>query len=144
MKGPIQSVEVSCLVHSTEDEGRLRRAMEGMLGLDASARSEELEGHHGNRIVRVSYSLTGDAASSAFSKLVSSLPLEARDELAGSLGATVDEHHALYLRLDKQALVSGRLALGGSESVRIRVKPRLFLMKEGTAEFYRDALGRGR
>lgn len=141
MESRIQSVEVSYLVHSTEDQQKLSRRLEEMLKMDVPGKADELEGHYGNKIVRVSYSMTGESASSFFANLVSSLPKEAKKELSRDLETMVDEHSALYLRLDKQSLVSGRLALGGAESVRVRVKPRLFLLRGGAAEFYRESLG---
>lgn len=131
MKGPIQSVEVSYLVHSTEDQQRIGKAVEKMLGMNAVANVEELEGHFGNKIVRVSYHLTGEEASFAFYKLASDLPSAAREELFGNLEKMMDEHSALYLRLDKQSLVAGRFEFGGGEVVRLRVKPRLFFLKGG-------------
>ncbi len=143
MKGPVQSVEVSYLVHMTEDKERLVKAVGRTLGLEAPGAEESLEGHHGNVIVRVEYHVTSDAASALFDRLVSALPAEAKREVASDLGTLMDEHSALYLRLDKQALVVGRLALGGEESVRVRVKPRLFALKGSALEFYRAAFGEG-
>jgi RNA binding exosome subunit len=144
LESKIQSVEISYLVHSTEDKKKLSRGVEEMLKMDVPWRTEELEGHYGNKIVRVSYRVTGESASSFFANLVSSLPEEAKKELSRDLERMMDEHSALYLRLDKQSLISGRLALGGADPIRLRVKPRLFLLKGGAAEFYRNALGVGR
>jgi RNA binding exosome subunit len=141
LESRIQSVEVSYLVHSTEDQQKLSRRVEEMLKMDVQGKADELEGHYGNKIVRVSYRITGGSASSFFANLASSLPEEVKKELSKDLERMVDEHSALYLRLDKQSLVSGRLALGGVESVRLRVKPRLFLLRGGAVEFYRESLG---
>jgi RNA binding exosome subunit len=141
LESKIQSIEVSYLVHSTEDQQKLSRGVEGTLKMDVRGNAEELEGHHGNRIVKVSYRMTGEWASSFFANLASSLPKEAKRELSRDIEGMMDEHSTLYLRLDKQSLVSGRLALGGAESVRLRVKPKLFLLRGGAAEFYREALG---
>ena len=141
MESRIQSVEVSYLVHSTEDQHKLSRRVEEMLKMDVAGKADELEGHYGNKILRVSYHMTGESASSFFANLASSLPEEAKKELSRDLERMVDEHSALYLRLDKQSLVSGRLALGGAESVRLRVKPRLVLLRGGAVEFFRESLG---
>lgn len=144
MKSLIQSFEVSYLVHSTESQERLEGAVKGALRTDAEAEVQELEGHFRNKILRVTYRLAGGAASSTFDNLLSGLSSAAKHELVQRLGDMMDEHMALYLRLDKQSLIAGRLTLGGDESVRVRVKPRLFLMKGGAAEFYRRALEGGR
>ncbi len=128
-------------MQSTEDEGRLERAVRDALELTAEPSVEALEGHFGNRILRVSYHLTGEEAALAFGSLADRLGPDTRKTILNGLQETVDEHSALYLRLDKQALVEGKVALGGGETVRVRVKPRLFLLGEGVDAFYRDALG---
>ena len=138
---PIQSLEVSYLMHSTEDPDKLASAVEKTLGINAAPTIEELEGHFGNRIVHVVYHLTGQAASSAFVELARGMPSSVKREVFRNIGDMLDEHSAMYLRLDRQSLVRGELALGGTEPVRVRVKPRLFLVKGGAAEFYRGILG---
>jgi RNA binding exosome subunit len=140
LTSPIQSLEVSYLVHSTEDEDRIGSAVESMLGIKVAPTREELAGHFGNRIVHVSCRLTGEAASSAFAGLARRLSPSAKKELVESLGETVDEHSTLYIRLDRQSLVKAELAFGGGEPVRVRVKPRLFQMKGRASEFFRRML----
>jgi len=127
-------------VHSTEDKERIDSAVEDTLGIKAPMTTEELAGHFGNRIVHVSCRLTGGAASSAFMGLAQRLSSSARKELVGSLGETLDEHSTLYIRLDRQSLVKGEIALGGREPIRVRVKPRLFQMKEGATGFFKRTL----
>jgi RNA binding exosome subunit len=137
MKGPIQSVEVSYLVHATEDVDRLQRTVMGILGIDCVAEVEELEGHYGNKILRVSHHLTGEAAASTYSRLVEKLPQEQREEIDRDLNGYMDEHFALHLSLDKQGLVNGRVTLGSVETVKVKIKPRLFQLRGGVADFYR-------
>jgi RNA binding exosome subunit len=134
---PIQSLEVSYLVHSTEDQEKISSAVESTLGIEEPSAAEELTGHFGNRIVHVSCRLTGQAASTAFAGLARRMSPSAKKELVGSLGETVDEHSTLYIRLDRQALLKGEIAFGGGEPVRVRVKPRLFQMKGGASDFFR-------
>ena len=143
MASPVQSLEISYLVHATEDQDRISSAVKTTLEIRTAPATEELEGHFGNKILHVSYRLTGEEASSAFASLARNLPKSARKELFENLGGNLDEHSTLYLRLDRQSLVGGRLAFGGAESVRLRVKPRLFLMKGGALDFFRRALGEG-
>ncbi len=141
LRGPIQSVEATCLVHATEDPPKVEAALEGLLGTQATPLFEKLEGHFGNEILRAKLHLTGDDASRAFERLVSRLPAGVRSELLANLSSYLDEHSALFLRFDKQSLVSGSVALGSADSVRVKVKPRGFMLKEGAASFYARLLG---
>ena len=143
MRSPIQSLTVSYFVHSTEDPVKIQGAAEAALDTEAPGVSEELAGHHGNRILLVTVHLTGEGAASAFASLRGRLPAEVKRAIFADLESMVDEHSALYLRLDKQALVAGKLRLGGREIVRVRVKPRPFIVRGGGAEFFRRALEEG-
>jgi RNA binding exosome subunit len=129
---------VSYLAHATEDKDRLAAAVERMLKVSAPEVAE-LEGHHGNKILHIRYHATGEAAAAIFDRIVAGLEPETRKEIATSLQAMTDEHGALYVRLDKQTLFKGKLKIGGRDSLRVRIKPRLFLLKEGAKEFYREA-----
>ena len=122
MKGPIQSVEVSYLVQATEDGARLGEAVTGLFGPLGEALSEELEGHFGNKILRVSYHATGQEAGLAFETLLSKMDQGLKRVLRDELPSHLDERSALYLRLDKQEMVLGHLALGESDAIRMRFK----------------------
>jgi len=141
LKTLIQSLEVSYLVHSTENSDKLASAVARVLGITAVPTTEELEGHFGNRIVHVVYHLTGEAASSSFSELALGMPSSMKKEVIRNIGEMLDEHSTLYVRLDRQSLVRGELELGGVEPVRVRVKPRLFRMRGGAPEFFARLLG---
>jgi len=144
LKGPVQSVEVSLFVHATEDLPRVAGAVASALSVAVPPQEERLEGHFGNQIVLVKWHLAGDEAMAAVAALASRLTPAAKRRLGGGLAGLVDEHSALYLRFDKQCLVEGRLEEGGRDSVRIKVKPRGFMMKAGASEFYsRVLLGGG-
>ena len=140
MKGPIQSVEVTYLIHQTEDPGKLERAVSALLGSSAKPELEELEGHFGNRIFHARVHLTGDDASAALGSLLRSLSAGPKKEILSDLASFLDEHNALFLRLDKQKLVSGRTALGSSDAVRVKVKPRLYLVKGSAVKFYEQLI----
>lgn len=136
LKLPIMSVEVTWLIHATEDESKVEGSVRRLLGGEPAFGREVLEGHFGNKIVKIRVHLTGDKAASAFQRIVSSLAPQARGAVARELEAHVDEHSALFLRLDKQGLVSGSPRLGTADAVRVKVKPRLHALKGGALEFY--------
>ena len=142
MKSPIQSVEVSYLVHATEDPEKVGRAVAALLRTSRGEATERLQGHYGNEIFRVRIHLTGDEAARACDSLFVRMQPVAKAEVLGGLDSFIDQHSALFLRLDKQALVSGEVAPGSADPVRIKIKPRGFMVRGGAAAFYQDLIGR--
>jgi RNA binding exosome subunit len=140
LKGPIQSIEVSYIVHATEDPQTLAKAVSTLLSVDAAPEEERMEGHFGNAITRVRYHLTGEDAAAALGCIAAHLPAVTKDRLKRGIWELVDEHSALYLRFDKQRLVLGTLEEGTGDPVRVRVKPRVFLLRGGAKEFYSKIL----
>ena len=141
MKGPIQSVEIVYLVHSTEDPKKLEAGVTELLGVAVEPEVEELEGHFGNTISKARLHMTGEEAARAFENAMEKLPPAVKREIIANLGAYLDEHSALFLRFDKQLLVSGSLALASGDPVRMKVKPRIFLVKGGASQFFSKLIG---
>jgi len=102
---------------------------------------EELEGHFGNRIARVKVHLTGADAERGVDHMLKALSMDTRKEIVKSLGISVDEHSALFIRFDKQSMVQGRLKLGDVDPVHVKLKPRGFMMKGAAPQFYAKLLG---
>lgn len=136
MKSQIQALEATCFLHATEDPDKVRSAVAYLLGIESAPDEERLEGHFGNPIVRISFHLTGTEAEGAVRRIFAALPGEQSARLSSEMGSFLDERSALFLRLDKQMLVLGRLGLGGGDPVRVKVKPRLTQIKRGALEFY--------
>ncbi|MDA4123050.1 MAG: hypothetical protein OK456_07725 [Thaumarchaeota archaeon] len=139
----IQSVEVSCFIQATEDEDRVTGNIRMSLGIDQAPEEETLDGHFGNRILRVRWHLTGEDGWRCFGAFVSLLGKEGRGALLGDLSGHIDEHRALYVRLNKQALMAGRGEIADSDPVRVRVKPRSFMIRGDIQDFYAGLLKGG-
>jgi RNA binding exosome subunit len=140
LTGPIKSLEVSYFVHATEDGDKIAAAVSGIFGPLGEPRAEEMEGHFGNKIVRVSHHLNGEDAAMALTTVLSNMSLDLKRRLREELGVHLDEHSAFYLRLDKQRLLAGRLQLTDSDPVRVRVKPRSHTVKSGACSFFAGLL----
>lgn len=140
LKGPIQSIEVSYLVHATEDQERIGSAVAALIGSVGEPKVDRMEGHFGNSITRVTFHPIGAEAQNSFSRLVSKMGPALKRLLREELGAHMDEHSALYLRLDKQKLMAGRLELGDADPVRLRVKLRLHTVKGGAESLFAGLL----
>ena len=143
MKGAIQSLDLTYLLHATEDPDKVAAAVRGLVGGEAPFETEEMEGHYGNGIKRVSVHLQGDQAAKAFAALTASIPDGVRKEWARDIDKLVDEHSSLYLRFDKQMLVRGEIAPGYKDGVRLKIKPRIFLAHGRAAEFFLEWLKEG-
>ena len=130
-------MEVSYFVQMTEDEEKVRRAVAALLGGEPPEERQEAEGHHGNTIVWVRVHLTGDEAEAALRRVVSRLGADERSAILGGLRGALDEHNALYIRLSKQVLVmSGSAVLASSDPIRVKVKPRSYVVKRDPEGFY--------
>lgn len=141
MHGPIQSVEISFLVHATEDIKVVEDAVSTVLAVGVTPREERFEGHFGNAIVRVRYHIVGEEATEVLGRVARHIPPEAKRSLYATVVEHMDEHSALFLRFDKQRLVGGVLTEGAGDAVRVKVKPRSFALRgNAAAGYYRDAL----
>ena len=140
MKGAIQSLDVSYLLHATEDDGKVAAAVRGLLEGNTPFESEELEGHFGNSIRKVSVHLHGEEATRVFVRLIARMPESLREALAKDIDGLVDEHSSLYMRFDKQRLVQGEIGAGYEEAIRLKVKPRAHLMRGPARDFFLSQL----
>ncbi len=140
MKGAIQSFSVSCFVHATEDESLVVEALSRLIPDGTVSERERLEGHYGNKIVHLEYHVTGAQAENALRGMLAKMRRASKEDLLREMSAHVDEHSSLYLRLDKQRLVAGEVATGGADPVRVKVKPRMFMLKTGAPMFYSELI----
>jgi RNA binding exosome subunit len=139
----VQSLEVSYFIQMTEDEEKVRLAVAALLGGSLPEERQEAEGHHGNTIVWIRHRLTGDEAQAALRRIVSHIDEDERAAILGDIGSVLDEEGALYIRLSKQVLVMrGSAVLASSDPVRVKVKPRSYMVKGDPSGFYARLLGR--
>jgi len=120
----LRSLEVSYFIQATEDEGKVTQGVRTFVGPGTDEERQELEGHFGNKIVWVKFHLLGDDASDAFRKLMSRMADDEKRELLNGIESSLDEHMALFIRLNKQLITGGEAAITSSDPVRVKVKPR--------------------
>ena len=120
----ISSISLSYFIHATEDRVKLNDSVRVSFGLEENEITiEKLEGYYGNVLESVKVHLFGKRAEQVVEIISSGLGELARKQLLTLLDASMDEHDALYLRLDRQALESG-LSLSDREPIRVKVKPK--------------------
>ena len=144
LKRSIQSVEISYFVHATEDRATITNSLSRILTGAVQPEEERMVGHFGNTIIHVRYHLSGEEGVGAVARIASLLSKDSKDKIMTELNHLIDEHNALYLRFDKQFLVSGRLEMGTEDPIRVKVKPRGFVLREDRLGFYKSILGWGR
>lgn len=130
------------MIHATEDEGKVSGAIANELKISGEPHRERLDGHFGNEVIHLRYHLTGEEAWIAFSVIADRLGRDNLHALLQGLDSAIDEHSALFLRFSKQDLVMGRLALSAGDAIRVRVKPRQFMIRGDVTRFYGQLLER--
>ncbi len=118
------AAEINIVLHATEDEGMVLKAIEDVL-LVPSERfsSSPSEGHYKNKILLQRAILSSHEAGSLAKRVISLLNSADREHLSRSVHEYSDEKSNLYIRLDKQRMCQGRVSLSETDAIRIRFKP---------------------
>lgn len=118
------AAEINIVLHATEDEGRVLKAIEDVL-LVRSERfsSSPSEGHYKNKILLQRAILSSHEAGSLAKRVISLLNSADREHLSRLVHEYSDEKGNLYIRLDKQRMCQGRVSLSETDAIRIRFKP---------------------
>jgi len=118
---PIQSVEISTIAHATEDISKVENALR-RLGITVPFTRRNLEGHHGNLIVKVDARLSHKDAGRFAESLIKLLSRTERLQIQRDLTLHSDDEGNLYIRLDKQRLFLGEVRLSEEDPVRVKIK----------------------
>jgi RNA binding exosome subunit len=125
----VQAVELTALVHATEDESKVRKAVLSLLppGLDPPAfEAVRLKGYYGDPITVLKlYARHRRQATKLLENIINRLSSLDIQTLLDALPQHIDESKNLYMRLDKQKAYVGKTVLERHDS--IRVKARLLL-----------------
>jgi len=97
-------VKVRLFCYATEDEEKLRAIMKDVSGTD-DLNAEVSDGHHGNSMIIITADLKGN---SECAELFKRLGKDVVSDVIDRLEDRIDDDCTFYLRLDKQAAVSGR------------------------------------
>jgi RNA-binding protein len=118
------AAEINLVLHATEDEGKVLKAIEELL-LVPSKRfsSSPSEGHYKNKIVLQKAVLLSHEAGSLARRVISLLNSADREDLSRSIHEYSDEKGNLYIRLDKQRMCHARVSLSETDAIKIRFKP---------------------
>ncbi|MEB3758823.1 MAG: hypothetical protein GSR82_04045 [Desulfurococcales archaeon] len=127
----LREVIISTIMHSTEDEDKVRKAM--LHVVPESLREKVIDkisiaasrGFHGNEIRFLQLLIRGKEAEEVFARILCNLDDTNRAILSDTLDERIDGSGNLYLRLGKQEAYLGKLVLlDGDDSLRIVFKPK--------------------
>jgi RNA-binding protein len=118
------AAEVNLVLHATEDEGKVLKAIEEILLVPSTRflRSSS-EGHYKNKIVLQKAILSSKEAAMLAKRVISLLNSTDKEHLSRLVNDYADEKGNLYIRLDKQRICQGRVLLSETDAIRIRFKP---------------------
>src|ERR1700730_11563683 len=112
------SISVSFLIHSTEDADRLMRGIrEGLAIKEEEISIDKIQGYFGNEIISVKAHVTGPRTRNVANQIFSKLSKSAREMLITELEKSMDEHDALYVRIDRQMLGTGEIYFSDEEPI---------------------------
>jgi RNA binding exosome subunit len=125
-KLPIAYVDVRFCAHATEDLDKVIEAVQNVLPSDhiedITFKRSNVEGHYGNPITlfdtRIKNKKTVRALVKNISANLSSLD---KEELDRTINRCV-EKGSLFIRLDKQAALRGKIKFATSDPIRIRIR----------------------
>jgi hypothetical protein len=117
---PVHYVDLRAFCYATEDETRVRAALDTVLPPEAEIDAAVGEGHHGDRIVILTSRVeTAGDVRTIFDRLRDALDV---DRIRSELETRLDDNNALYLGLDKQAAARGEIELGDGLTFRAKLE----------------------
>ena len=115
-------VDVSLYLHATEDEDKVLASLCRILGIGRDEMAmNRTSGHHGNPVIIVRATLVEEKAIEVLRELVAHMDDVERERLNRSLEDIIDERGRIYIRLDKQGLVMGKVRMGRKDPVELVV-----------------------
>lgn len=115
-------VDVSLYLHATEDEDKVLDSLDRILGIGRDeVVMDRTSGHHGNPVIIVRATLVDEEAVEVLRELVAHMDDVERERLNRSLEDIIDERGRIYIRLDKQGLVLGKVRIGRKDPVELVV-----------------------
>lgn len=117
---PLHYVDLRTFCYATEDETRVRSALEALIPEETPIDRAESTGHHGDRIVVFSTRIeTADDIRYVLDRLTEGDVLAT---IASELDDRVTDNCELFVQLDKQAAYQGRAERGDGIMLRAKIE----------------------
>jgi RNA binding exosome subunit len=121
----VLGVTARVLCHATEDEKKVLRALENVLGSIERGRlkREQLVGHYGDPIILLTLELSDEErAKAVLEKLKKGLSVVEKLTLVSEAFEEKGQEGILYVRLDKQSAYLGNLKLSERDSIKLEFR----------------------
>lgn len=134
-------ITIDVIVHATEDVTKFYGSFGELFGVgEEQFAIEELAGHYDNPITLLRAKITTEAGTRRIiEKISSELSRGEKEEVLESLDKRMDGS-SLYMRLDKQRFVQGRIALEEGNAVKLKIYTPVYRKKE-IVQAYQTLLG---
>ncbi|MBM3897800.1 MAG: hypothetical protein FJ358_04670 [Thaumarchaeota archaeon] len=134
-----RSIEIAYFLHATEDYDRVIATIAKELNLPIERfEISSVEGHYGNPLKIVKAHIIGAEAENlpvGFFRRMSSM---VKESIVHEIGRSVNEHGDLFVRLDKQQLLVGKIILAEIDPVRIKFKIRYNMYRAKLLQTYAE------
>ncbi|HEW93713.1 hypothetical protein DRN87_00400 [Candidatus Geothermarchaeota archaeon] len=118
----MMKMEISFIVHATEDYDKILNALKNTLGVETRRFSRrDLSGHYGNPLIYCKINLDSRESNTVLTRIRDRLdPIDLQ-----FLKQSIDEYYdrnSLYIRLDKQYLCKGQVKFVITDPIKIVVR----------------------
>ena len=140
MKGKIEWIKVSAVVHSTEDREKVGEAISTLFPFEFEILVSKVKGHYGNPMEYLEVELKKSGEIKRFWRNFVELLGSQINEILDALEERIDDQNILHIRVDKQKAYLGEVELSyGGDPIAVKVKLVTFPAKrEAIVEFARE------
>lgn len=132
-------VKINLILHATENEKKVFEELESNFQIEQSEfQVEEVSGHFNNPILLISSKLKRKTAQNFVSLFFSKMKKEEFDEIFNYVENYVTSS-GLSLRISKQKLMSGILALSREDTIKINISTPVYVKNE-TKKIYQELM----
>ncbi len=125
----IQKITLETYIHETEDPEKVKTAFQALLPPIEEEEAlkiveKKIVGHWKNTILSLKAIVSGKKCSEVFQRILKDLPQNQKERIISKLDSQLKEPKMmLYIRLNKQSLISGQMQLlEGSDVIHIAIK----------------------
>ncbi|WP_202319278.1 RNA-binding domain-containing protein [Archaeoglobus neptunius] len=123
MKGRIEWIKISAVVHSTEDRNKVGEAIATLFPFEFEIAVSKAKGHYGNPIEYLEVELSRNREIKIFWNHFLDLLGEQVKEVIETVEDRVDEQNVLHIRIDKQKAYLGEVVLSQrGDPIAVKVK----------------------
>jgi len=118
------SAKISTIIHATEDPEKVGQAIRNLCpdGTPIGSTINRAKGHHGNEIVILLLLIrNAKSVESLLQNIWRGFSQLDRTEIYSTLESRIDSSGTLFLRIDKQDSLKGRIRLENSDPIKIEI-----------------------